>query len=82
MTFLARQPWSAPQKPQGARQGAESREGSGNEGIRQGRHQASLPAEHGWGAGGNPSVNGAHLVRSSTAKAFLQDTFQHSVAEL
>lgn len=35
-----------------------------------------------WGAGGNPSVSGAHLVHSSTAKAFLQDTFQHSVAEL
>lgn len=42
------------------------------------RAQLALPLR----AGGNPSVNGAHLVHSSRAKAFLQDTFQHSVAEL
>lgn len=61
--------------------------GSGRDSTRLGRRSrgASLPAEHSWlclGAGGNPSVSGAHLVHSSTAKAFLQDTFQHSVAEL
>lgn len=61
--------------------------GSGRDSTRLGwcSRGASLPAEHSWlclGAGGNPSVSGAHLVHSSTAKAFLQDTFQHSVAEL
>lgn len=61
--------------------------GSGRDSTRLGRSSrgASLPAEHSWlclGAGGNPSVSGAHLVHSSTSKAFLQDTFQHSVAEL
>lgn len=42
------------------------------------RAQLALP----WGAAANPSVNGAHLVHSSAAKAFLGDTFQHSMAEL
>lgn len=69
--------------------GAESREGRGMQGsagtAAGWASPAEVPAEHSWlclGAGGNPSASGAHLVHSSTAKAFLQDTFQHSVAEL